>query len=424
MTALSGDDIITIIDKKQVELVLFDSSLSSVLLSSPEISQKLNGGFPVIVLQSGSSENTIRGLVPAAILTKPVPLDLLCREVKRLLKRDVTDIIEKVEKAGNLEILQEAVSDVAERVRECIEPNQIEELARVLEVLAASFRRWAQSRSVVSETVQTIPGKDTNEEKPDTVRVPPLPENQFSLFEVQIVCPICRAEFSAMEVDMAALCKVKVDPDGYTEYRELNPLFFEILVCPVCLYAARNDDFPEPETRMDVREKISRERVGRKKMVGYLDFANERSLKHGIASFLLSASCYRHYRDRDFVGDLFLRASWLCRELKDEQAEKEYLQRALENFLAAYESKAKTNEAGSRSALCYIIGEILVKLDRAEESLEYFDQVIKGEVGPIGPDLLKTTRTERASAQGTMKKKGSTKRQKRNVTNELEDEVL
>ncbi|MEA2062997.1 MAG: DUF2225 domain-containing protein [Gemmatimonadota bacterium] len=417
ITAYSGEDISMILEENPVELVLFDSSLAAQLQASPAIVHKLNQSGPIILLQEEQETPVVKGLAPAAVLTKPVSLDRLCSEVERLLKQGLAEVVATMRTVDNLSGLREIASSVPEWTENCDEPGKAEELAAALEELAAAFRRWAlASRAVVSEPPLLAE---------DPLSVSGAETGPRYLREKEYVCAVCRARFLADSVDEKVLTELSREPDGYIAYQELNPLVYEVLVCPVCLYSARDGDFHEPETNLAARERISRERVGRKIMVGDLAFDRERTLKHAIASFLLAASCYRHYRERDYVGDFFLRASWLCREIGDEQSERENIERALEHYAAAYETMAQSGEAGGRTALCYIIGEVHRKLGRREESLTYFDRVITGESGPASPEMLKLARAQRASAEGTVGEwPTSLKKRKRIVSDELEDEVL
>ncbi len=423
LTAEDVDDFTRVLDEECVDLVVVDASLAARLMSSARLVDRLNKDVAVIALCGEKGEkDSVQIFAPAVVLEKPVPLDLLCQEVERLFKKGIAGITVRAHETGDLKVLQEAVADAAELAVECNTPEKVIELADILETLSRSLKTWAGD----SERGRPDSGKDVKtavlpvaEGTGTDSSVDSAQQRDEVILKRKTVCPVCRSHLTSSSVSKRKLHTVTREADGYIRYREVNPYLYEIWVCPKCLYAAREEDFSAPEQSCELREKITRMRVGRRRMVGDLEFGQERSLKHGVASFLLAASCYRNYKERDYLGDLFLRSSWLCHELEDKQSEKENLQRAVEHYLAAYDNRTKGGETGGKTNLCYIIGEVLRKLGRFDESREYFDLVIKGESGPSGPDILNSARRQRA-----LTVKPVVKTRLRGAVDDLEDEVL
>lgn len=208
-------------------------------------------------------------------------------------------------------------------------------------------------------------------------------------------CPVCSNHFEAVNVNNALLKPGRVHADSYIEYEGINPLLYEICVCPKCLFAAKEKDFRYLRKEPKVVEKISSERMNRMKYREKLKFAPEREPEEALAAYYLAVSCARHYKQKAYLGKLYLKASWLCRMQGRKEEEKINLQNALDNFRLAYDAREYRTNSQEEAEIIYLMGEISLKLGKYSESAKYFDIILLEKSGNISAELLKLTRAER-----------------------------
>lgn len=144
-----------------------------------------------------------------------------------------------------------------------------------------------------------------------------------------IECPVCEGQVYREEMrtgrgrqiagNLTRELRRNYEPSK--QYGPVYPLIYPVLVCPQCYYAAFPEDFSTvPEGKIEVLENETDKRL--EAMMGLfppLDFTAERSLKEGIASYVLATMCYEHFPKQfspSFKSGLCqLRAAWLCSDL-------------------------------------------------------------------------------------------------------------
>ena len=114
------------------------------------------------------------------------------------------------------------------------------------------------------------------------------------------------------------------------KFGEIYPLIYPVIVCPNCWYAALPRHFSElpPDILVIVAEYTDK----RKKLISpvfpNIDFVHDRTLKEGVASYMLAATCYEDYpldsMPSFLRGLCFLRAGWLARYLHKKQPNEHY----------------------------------------------------------------------------------------------------
>jgi len=139
------------------------------------------------------------------------------------------------------------------------------------------------------------------------------------------------------------------------KYGLINPLIYNIIVCPQCYYATFPEDFNNIKTAVVEGLKNTtqtRQKYGNMSF-GYFDFNEERTLKAGALSFFLALSVYNHF-PKEFApsikkGILALRASWLCTDLHHKEPQENY-EKLYEYFRAlatvSYDKAVETSMTG------------------------------------------------------------------------------
>lgn len=183
-------------------------------------------------------------------------------------------------------------------------------------------------------------------------------------------CPICEKAFSAT-IARSRLTMISQDSDFCTYYKELNPNYYAVWVCPHCGYAALDTYFAE--LSVAAQEKI---RTFLKSREVNVNFGGMRTREQAISTYKLAifyADLVNSLNSR--LGALYLRLAWLYREGKLEAEELA----ALEKSRAYYEQallKERTPIGNmSQITLEYLIGELFRRTGKLDLALSYLGKV-------------------------------------------------
>lgn len=145
-------------------------------------------------------------------------------------------------------------------------------------------------------------------------------------------CPICNHTFTREQLLTGGGRLIAGDLSvelrrGYNESRKFGrviPLIYPIVVCPQCLFSSFPVDFNMVNaSALDgLKQTTINRRTGIEKIVGPIDFNEDRHLVHGAASYLLAIDCYQH-RGLEVAPTpkkaiCSIRAAWLFGDMNDE----------------------------------------------------------------------------------------------------------
>ena len=110
------------------------------------------------------------------------------------------------------------------------------------------------------------------------------------------------------------------ESDFHEVTRGVNPLYYQIAVCPQCLYAAYLDDFAT--LAREEADALRRSEPQRRALAGRLPFTGERDVVQATRSFELAIQCYQQRQTRPpRLGGLYHRLAWLPRPLRQRLTE-------------------------------------------------------------------------------------------------------
>lgn len=211
------------------------------------------------------------------------------------------------------------------------------------------------------------------------------------------VCPLCQKVF---EVENVWLNRVKftvVYTDAGKGYPDINPLFYEIWVCPSCLYAAYRgkESFSEVKS-LDI-EKFAGFSDLRMKIAGRTDFNQKRGFEHAVKSIklaLITLQCRKAISSARYAM-LFMRLAWLYRSSKEVEEEQRYLKLALSRYVESYE-KELSPEIGSMGevGLVFTIGELYRRTGDVKKAMEYFMRVVTDKRMGGDPSFIRKSRDQ------------------------------
>lgn len=221
-----------------------------------------------------------------------------------------------------------------------------------------------------------------------------------------IKCPVCGTEFFKEELFSGGgrLIAGKLTDELRRVYEDnkkfgkIYPLAYQVAVCPNCLFAAYPKDFGSLEDAETVKlqEMTGARKAAIGKFFGGLDFAKDRDLALGAASFMLAVDCYSVRNKR--IAPTFknavssLRAAWLFGDLAEEQPEKQFKKISLFFYKKAYQYYMKvldlSQSGGEPAEAAGSMGPDIEK-NWGYEGILYLSAVLTVKVGVWEKDIKK-----------------------------------
>lgn len=307
------------------------------------------------------------------------------------------------------------------------EPDIVSELMKAmygrLDRLSAAYRAacgcpWAEAEHAPQEEAQPkdAPPEQLSVEKDNKETIPATPEaagvyeqsGEFSLFpeghgnyELPLSsqdkaclmvknysCPLCGKEFEGRKVKNSKLMLECTDNDMRNHYKGIEPLYYEVLTCPRCLYSATEDMFnksdkPRPELPEQLRALSSKVSIRT---------GADRDTFSVFASYYLALLC----APRCFISNtliaakLYLKLSWLYQDCGDKGMADEYTGKALQAYIDIYEKGDITGNMEQQ--LCLIIGELSYKRNDMKNAIDFLFKA-KNSLG--GVPYIKTKAEDR-----------------------------
>jgi len=201
-----------------------------------------------------------------------------------------------------------------------------------------------------------------------------------TLTQRDVSCPVCLQVFKLHTPRSGTYSLVRRDSDNCPHYSGVNPLYYQIWVCPGCGYAALKKDFASLEDRHhDAVAKALKESG----LARTVDFRQpDRSPFAALVAFKLAGVTYEARKASPKVlASMALRAGWICRMTGNLGRELAHLARASELLeLAFSQGGAKPGQGGEEeddeSAIPFMIGELGLRLGRFEQAERWFGVVL------------------------------------------------
>lgn len=220
-----------------------------------------------------------------------------------------------------------------------------------------------------------------------------------SLYSKKVTCPICGKEFSSMKAKVNS-CKVeKKDEDFCTHYVDLNPLYYDIFVCPFCAYSASENSFGainEKDVNL-LKTAFSGRTVGR-------SFCTERDLNGAIAVYKLAIHTaeLRNAKSSILAG-LCLKLAWLYRFAGDKQ-EEVFLKYAQQNYLEAFDKEELPIGNLNEISMLYLLGELSRRLGKFNDAIAWFGKAVASPERNANPKIERLAREQWILAKEQYKK--------------------
>jgi uncharacterized protein (DUF2225 family) len=156
-------------------------------------------------------------------------------------------------------------------------------------------------------------------------------------------------------------------------YKEIEPLYFEIITCPDCWYSSSADVFDKAVSSLAPRLNAAM-KIYKEEALAGID--NGDNINTVFKKFYLALECSKicYYESELITARLWLRISWIYADCGDAkmQSYAEYM--ALQEYKKAYE-QTDMNAAQSQR-VCIIIAELSIKREDLRTAKEFL-RIIK-----------------------------------------------
>ncbi|MDT8862066.1 DUF2225 domain-containing protein [Alkalihalobacillus sp. MEB130] len=210
-------------------------------------------------------------------------------------------------------------------------------------------------------------------------------------YDKKVTCLFCDHSFQTKQIRSRFIRVKSVHSDFYTEYKgdEINPYFYEVVVCPECGFSS-TDSFSK-EFPFHTREAIKKQLINWKKQ----DFGKPRSVTDAIKTKKLAILSAVLKKEKDLIiAGLCLRLAWLYRLTNSEEQELRFLANSLTHYKAAYINSEYIGTSMTELTLLYLMGELARRIGEIEESASYFSKVIQHKQRHLEPKIVEMTREQ------------------------------
>ncbi|MEK4014176.1 DUF2225 domain-containing protein [Peribacillus sp. FSL M8-0224] len=200
-------------------------------------------------------------------------------------------------------------------------------------------------------------------------------ESIHPLYDKSMECLLCKQKSTTKKVRSRFVKVAKYDTDFCPIHADsaVNPLYYNIFVCPHCGFSYSEDfsrHFP-PTTMEIILEKVSSQWVPH-------HFSTERSIKDAINTYKLASYCGALKKEKHIIlAGICLRIAWLYRIKQNKEQEERFLKFALKEYEASYSTGDFSSTQVSEARILYLAGEISRRIGNEKAAIKYFSFVFE-----------------------------------------------
>ena len=226
------------------------------------------------------------------------------------------------------------------------------------------------------------------EEVPEKAKAPVIQETDY-LFDKSYECPVCYEKIKARTVKAGKARLIKSDMDLRPVYEHIEPLKYDVILCPHCGYTALSRYFGGLTASQikDIKENIS------KSFRATEEPKDAFSYDYAIYLYKMSlANALVKHAKASEKAYICLKAGWLCRSYAEnldkgtadyekkfkelKQQEKEFHKNALEVFLTAREKENYPMCGMDEATVEYLVAVLAMEFDQLDVSARIISNLI------------------------------------------------
>ncbi len=209
-----------------------------------------------------------------------------------------------------------------------------------------------------------------------------------TFYQQDTTCPVCQQKFMQTKLRKSACPVEGRDSDFFVRYAGIDANWYSVWVCPHCGYAASDATFAE--VRPNEAALIKATLTGRPAP----QLNGERDFTAAVQAFNQALSCSLARRAKaSALAGLYLKMSWLYRGQNEPSLERAYLDKALEQYIEAYQKEPTPIGKMSALTLTYLVGELSRRVGKYKEAVQYFSMVVADKSG-TEPNIVNLARDQ------------------------------
>lgn len=195
-----------------------------------------------------------------------------------------------------------------------------------------------------------------------------LTNDTTNMCEIDYKCPVCGNKFKGLMILSSKLGPPTTDNDMRKHYKDFEPVYYEVITCPHCLYSALVNIFEKPE---DIETSLVEELKELKNTVNF-QFGTRPDTASIFAGYYLALLCASNCFSKAQLiqAKILHKLSWLYQDCRDEKMEMDMAKRALDKYMKAY-LESDISSTGEIQ-LVMTIGELNAKLGNFKEARNYY----------------------------------------------------
>ncbi|WP_391118327.1 DUF2225 domain-containing protein [Psychrobacillus sp. L3] len=186
-------------------------------------------------------------------------------------------------------------------------------------------------------------------------------------YESSVDCKFCKKHFTTYKVRPNRFKVIEEQTDFMPIYEGLNPLLYEIAVCPHCGYA-----YHKSMTRTYGPFMLLIDELYIKELQKPINICKERTIDDAIASYKLAYLVSRASMEEPLLmGNFALKIAWLYRLKNESESEMHYLYSARDFYSKSFASNQEGEER-----IQYLYAELSLRIGDIAEAKKGFSRLI------------------------------------------------
>lgn len=186
-------------------------------------------------------------------------------------------------------------------------------------------------------------------------------------YQSDVACKYCKKTYKTYKARPVRCKIIGEDTDFMPIYEGLNPLLYEVAVCPHCGYA-----YHKSMTRTYGPFLLMIEELYINELKTSFDLCGERTIDDAIMSYKLAYLVARSAMEEALLmGNFALKIAWLYRLKDDTKHELHYLQAARDFY-----SKAFASNRDGEERIKYLHAEISLRIGDIDEARKEFSRIM------------------------------------------------
>ncbi|OEF97499.1 DUF2225 domain-containing protein [Desulfuribacillus alkaliarsenatis] len=200
------------------------------------------------------------------------------------------------------------------------------------------------------------------------------------LIKSTVECPVCEQNFETDRIRNTLLKQAGEDCDFRVRYKDFEPYWYNIWVCPHCFYG--NFDHAFTKAHYLKKKEIAGQKYQMQSKYSVLK-SGTLTLKQVIAKFFLCQDIFNMIpKERLPFAKVWLYLSWIYEDAGDTEMFQFANQMALDAYIDFYSNDTVQLAQGQEIRLCMLIAELFKKQGKIDEAVKYLYKAVQMRTEP------------------------------------------